>query len=64
MRSAGRLPTPPSGQEWQGAQPGQGTSDLLIPGQMQGQAARRQVATAAQSAGPPNRVAVGRWLAG
>ena len=48
----------------QGAQLGQGTSDLLTSGQMQGQEARRQVTTAAQSAGPPHRVAVRRWLAG
>ena len=41
----GRLPAPRSGREWQGAQSGQGVSELGFPGpmlgQMQGEAARR-----------------------
>ena len=41
----GQAPPPPSGREWQGAQSGQGTSELGFPGpvlwQMQCEAARR-----------------------
>ena len=45
MSEACRLPTTPSGREWQGAQPGEGASGRLTPGptagEMQGESARR-----------------------
>ena len=37
VRSARRLPATASGREWQGSQPGQGTTELGFPGPLLGQ---------------------------
>ena len=53
----GRLPPPPSGREWQGAQSGQGTIELGFPRpalwQMQCEAARRAGDPSGQGEEPP-----------
>ena len=57
IRWMAQTPTLPSGWEWNGSQPGQGASDLLLPrpapGKMQGEAARRAGEPTGQGEEPP-----------
>ena len=57
VRWAAQAPTLPSGRKWNGAQPGQGATELGFPrpmlGQMQSEAARRAGEPSRQSEEPP-----------